>query len=92
MTNAVGEFETRGWTVEQTSQQLFEQGDKEAMMVVTKGECHIRIPHADFMRLQMEALRAKSLIDALEARLRQGYRGSEGFLLGLFSGEADLWN
>lgn len=86
------EFETRGWTVEQTSQQLFEQGDKEAMMVVTKGECHIRIPHADFMRLQMEALRAKSLIDALEARLRQGYRGSEGFLLGLFSGEADLWN
>jgi hypothetical protein len=86
------EFETRGWTVEQTTQQLLEQGDKEAMMVVTKGGCHIRIPHADFMRLQMEALRAKSLIDALEVRLEHGHRGSEGFMLGLFSGEAELWN
>ncbi len=63
--NAVGrEFENHGWRVEQSPEELAEQGDKEAIMAIEKEGCHIRVPHADFTRLQMEALRVKTLVEA----------------------------
>jgi hypothetical protein len=92
--NAVGrEFENRGWVVEKTSAQLAqEEGEKQAVMMVRKGRLHIRIPPADFMRLQMEALRAKSLIDAFEVTLKQGPDAEPGELLALYEGESSLWD
>jgi hypothetical protein len=90
--NAVGrEFENRGWTMEQTTEQLLQQGNKDAVMRVAKGRFHVLIPHADFMRLQMEALRAKTLIEAYEAKLKQRGKGEE-YLLAVFSGESEIWD
>ena len=90
--NAVGrEFENRGWIVEQTTEQLTQQGNKDAVMKVAKGRFHVLIPHADFMRLQMEALRAKTLIEAYELKFKQKGRGEE-YLLGVFSGESEVWD
>ena len=85
------EFENRGWIVEETTEQLAQQGEKEAVMTVTKEGFHVRIPPADFMRLQMEALRAKTLIEAYEAKRKQGPRRGE-YILGLFSGESEVWD
>jgi len=90
--NAVGrEFENRGWVVEQTTEQLTRQGNKDAVMKVRKGRFHVLIPHADFMRLQMEALRAKTLIEAYEVKFKQQGQGEEYFL-GVFSGEPVVWD
>lgn len=90
--NAVGrEFENRGWIVEQMTEQLTQQGNKDAAMKVAKGRFHVLIPHADFMRLQMEALRAKTLIEAYEIKFKQKGRGEE-YLLGVFSGESEVWD
>jgi hypothetical protein len=92
--NAVGrEFENRGWVVEKNSAQLVqEEGDKDAVMAVRKGRLHVWIPPADFMRMQMEALRAKSLIEALEATLAQGPDAEQGALLALYEGESAIWD
>jgi hypothetical protein len=90
--NAVAkEFENRGWIVEKTSEQLMLEGDREAVMVVSKGNFHARIPPADFMRMQTEAMRPKTLIQAYEVKYREGYRGEEGYLLALYSGEPEVW-
>jgi hypothetical protein len=90
--NAVGrEFENRGWIVEQTTEQLTQQGNKDAVLKVAKGRFHVLIPHADFMRLQMEALRVKTLIEAYEIKFKQKGRGEE-YLLGVFSGESEVWD
>jgi hypothetical protein len=91
--NAVGrEFENRGWIVEQTTEQLAQDENKESVMKVAKGRFHVLIPHADFMRLQMEALRAKTLIEAYEAKSKQQDKGEEEYLLALFSGESEVWD
>jgi hypothetical protein len=92
--NAVGrELERSGWIVEKTSAQLVqEEADKNAVMAVRKGRLHIRIPSADFMRMQMEAMRAKSLIGALEASLAQGPDAEPGELLALYEGESTIWD
>jgi hypothetical protein len=90
--NAVAkEFENRGWTVEKTSEQLLREGDTEAVMLVSKGNFHARIPPADFMRLQTEAMRPKTLIQAYEIKYKEGNRGEEGYLLALYSGEPEVW-
>jgi hypothetical protein len=91
--NAVArEFENRGWIVEQTTEQLAQQGNKDAVMKVAKGRFHVFIPHADFMRLQMEALRAKTLIEAYEVKFKQNKEGGVEYLLGIFSGEPAIWD
>lgn len=92
--NAVGrEFENRGWVVEKNSAQLvLEEGKKEAVMAVRKGRLHVRIPPADFMRMQVEGLRAKSLIEALEVTLAQGPDAEQGELLALYEGESVIWD
>lgn len=77
--------------MEQTTEQLAQQGNKDSVMKVAKGRFHVMIPHADFMRLQMEALRAKSLIEAYEIKFKQK-SGSEEYLLGLFNGESEVWD
>ena len=90
--NAVArEFENRGWVVEQTTEQLLQLGNRDAVMKVAKGKFHVFIPHADFMRLQMEALRAKTLIQAYEVKFGQQGQ-SEETLLSVFSGESVVWD
>lgn len=91
--NAVArEFQYRDWNIEKTSEQLFNDGDRETMLAVSKGSFHAGIPPADFMRLQTEALRVKTLIDEYEFLFRLGPTGSEGHSLSLYEGEPSIWD
>jgi hypothetical protein len=90
--NAVGrEFENRGWRIEKTSEHLAREGNKEALLMVSRDRFHAYVPPGDFMRLQLEALRPKTLIESYEVKYKQGPIGGEGYLLTLYSGEAQIW-
>ncbi len=86
------EFEKRRWTIEKDSMTLAQEGNKESVLRVRKGPFHCDIPPADFMRLQVETLRPKTLIDACESKLLQGPSADQGYLLALYEGESKLWN
>lgn len=94
------EFERHGWTVEEKApKQVTSEQDVAAalermrmsLMRVTKEDFHAEIPPADFMRLQIEALRPKTLIESCEAIFKLGPREG-GFSLTLFDGEAQIWD
>jgi hypothetical protein len=85
------EFENRGWRIEKTTDQLAKEGNKEALLMVSKDRFHAHVPPGDFMRLQLEALRPKTLIESYELKYKQGPLGEEGYLLALYSGEAQMW-
>jgi hypothetical protein len=96
---AVGrEFENRGWTVDRSPRQIIHENEleiaakamRESFMRVSKGDFYVEIPPADFMRLQLEALRAKSLIDMFEAKRKQGPQDG-GHSMVLFEGESEIW-
>jgi hypothetical protein len=97
---AVGrEFENRGWSVEQVVEQLKDESDREivmrelrqGLMRVSKGGLHIHLAAPDFTRMQIEALRAKTLIETCEATHRLGPRAG-GFSQTVFRGESEIWN
>jgi hypothetical protein len=44
------------------------------------------------MRMQIETLRPKTLIDAFEAKYRQGPSAEPGYVLALYEDEFKLWN
>lgn len=94
------EFEYRGWTADlKTPKDVVSEKDlaaalermRQSRMVVSKGRLHMEIPPADFMRMHMETLRPKSIIDACEAIFGLGPREG-GFSLSLFDGEAQIWD
>jgi hypothetical protein len=90
--NAVGrEFENRGWRIEKTTEQLTKEDNKEALLMVSKDRFHADVPPGDFMRLQLEALRPKTLIESYEVKYKQGPNGGEGYLLALYNGESQIW-
>jgi hypothetical protein len=99
MTAVAREFENRGWRVEKAPKDLTRESDMEtaiqemhdSFMRVSKGGFHADIPPADFARMQLEALRPKSLIDASEAIFKIGPR-TRGFSLTLFEGEPEIWH
>ena len=64
---------------------------RQSRMRVSKGAFHAEIPPADFMRLQIEALRPKTLIDSCEAIFNLGRREG-GFSMTLFDGEREIWD
>jgi hypothetical protein len=64
---------------------------RQSRMRVSKGPFHAEIPPADFMRMQIEALRPKTLVDAYETILKRGPRES-GCTLMLFDGEPQIWD
>lgn len=99
---AVGrEFEVRGWTVEKNIplEHPVNESDKEKLLLelqesfmrVSKGRLHINIPPADFTRLHLEALRAKSLIDLYESKFKQSPQEGQ-YVLSLFEGESQIWD
>lgn len=91
--NAVArEFEYRGWTVVKTPEQLVAEGRTDESLLIEKGRFHAAVPPADYMRMQMEALRVQTVISAFEAKFKEGPRASSGFLLHLYEGERLLWN
>ncbi|MFZ1141746.1 MAG: hypothetical protein WAN76_21410 [Candidatus Sulfotelmatobacter sp.] len=91
--NAVArEFQHRGWQVKETPEDLLKKGDRDALMVVQKGAFYAHVPPAEFMRMQMEALRAQTVISTYEAKLKQGPQEDSGFLLTLYEGEPQLWD
>jgi hypothetical protein len=61
------------------------------MMRVSKGGCHANVSPGDFMRLQVETLRPKTLVQSFDAIYDQG-PGRDGYLLSLFSGESEIWD
>jgi hypothetical protein len=86
------EFTKRGWTLEKDFRTLRAEKSKESMLEVRKGPFHCTVPPADFMRMQIETLRPKTLIDAIEAKYRQGPSGESGYVLALFQDEHKIWN
>lgn len=96
----VREFEHCGWTVEwliprnpaSESEVIgaLEQA-RQSIIRVSKGAFHAEIPPAVFMRMQIETLRPKSIIDAYEAIYDRGPSES-GFSMFLFEGEAETWD
>lgn len=90
------EFIKRGWTLEKDFKTLMKEASKasspESMLDVKKGPFHCNVTPADFMRMQVETLRPKTLIDALEAKYRQGPSADTGYVLALFQDEYKLWN
>lgn len=97
------EFTKRGWTLETDFKTLMKDFETlmkenakgvmpESMLDVRKGPFHCTITPADFMRMQIETLRPKTLIDALEAKYRQGPTADTGYLLALYQDEYKLWN
>ena len=86
------EFQHRGWKVEKTSLELMEEGDYDCCLAVSKGGFYLRIPPGDFMRLQLETLRVKTLIDGYEQYYAKGPGESfSRYNLTLYSGESHLW-
>ena len=53
---------------------------------------NVQPPPGDFMRLEVETLLPKTLIDACESKLLQGPNVDQGYLLALYEGESKLWN
>lgn len=91
--NAVArEFEYRGWTVIRTPEQLISEGRTDESLVIQKGRLHAAVPPADYMRMQMEALRVQTVISAFEAKLNEGPQAPSGFLLHLYESEHLLWD
>jgi len=86
------EFTKRGWTVQKGFEALMEEKSKESMLEVRKGPFYCNVPPGDFMRMQIETLRPKTLIDAMEVKHRQGPDVDVGYLLALFQDEHKLWN
>jgi hypothetical protein len=97
------EFTRRGWTLEKDFKArrkdleiLMKEKPKElmleSMLDVRKGPFHCTVTLADFMRMQIETLRPKTLIDAIEAKYRQGPGAETGYLLTLYQDEHKLWN
>ena len=97
------EFTKRGWALEKDFKSLMKevailmQGKPkeltpESMLDVRKGPFHCTITPADFMRMQIETLRPKTLIDAIEAKYRQGPSADTGYLLAVYQDEYKLWN
>jgi hypothetical protein len=99
--SAVGrEFEHRGWTVERTipknptsesEMTAALERARQSIIRVSKGPFHAEIPPADFMRMQIETLRPKTIIDACEANFALGPRVG-GFSMALFDGEPQIWD
>jgi hypothetical protein len=95
------EFEYRGWTVElKTPKDVVSDSPdmdvalermRQSRMRVSRGPFHAEIPPAQFMRMQIEALRPKTLIDAHDAIFKLGPREG-GFSMVLFDGEAQIWD
>lgn len=92
LTAVAREFEYRGWKVIKTTEELWADGNKEASLIVGKGEFHVCIPPADFMKMHMEALRVQTEILACEAEFKEGPQGISGFLLHLYEEERNLWD
>jgi hypothetical protein len=92
MSAVAREFEFRGWTVEKTTEALAREGNRDAVLVVAKGRFHAHIPAADFTRLQLETMRAKTIIEIYELLYRQGPAAEHGYSLSLLSGEPEIWN
>jgi len=86
------EFTRRGWTLEKDLKTLMSEKSQESMLEVRKGPFHCTVSPADFMRMQVETLRPKTLIDAIEAKYREGPSADTGYLLALFQGEYKMWN
>lgn len=96
----VREFEHRGWMVEwmipknlTTESEIVAARERaqQSIIRVSKGPFHAEIPPADFMRMQIETLRPKTIIDACEANFALGPRVG-GFSMALFDGESQIWN
>ena len=94
------EFEHRGWTVESmipknpTSESEVTaalERARQSIIKVSRGPFHAEIPPADFMRMQIETLRPKTIIDASEAIFALGPRAG-GFSMSLFEGEPQIWD
>jgi len=91
--NAIArEFEKRGWLIQKDTKTLMEEKSTEALLRVSKGPFHCTVPPAEFMRMQIETLRPKTLIDAMEFKLRQGPEGGDGYMLAVYDGEPKIWN
>jgi hypothetical protein len=97
------EFTRKGWTLEKDFktrmkdfETLMEEKSKQSMLDsmidVRKGPFHCTVTPADFMRMQIETLRPKTLIDAVEAKYRQGPSNDTGYVLALYQDEYKLWN
>ena len=65
---------------------------EESMLDVRKGPFHCTVTPADFRRMLIETLRPKTLIDAIEAKCRQGPSADTAYVLALFQGEHKMWN
>jgi hypothetical protein len=86
------EFQFRGWNIEKTSEDLFREGNKDAVLTISKGGFHANVPPADLMRLQLETVRAKTIIESYDVMYKQGPTGEEGFQLSLYAGESEIWD
>jgi hypothetical protein len=86
------EFTQRGWTLGKDFKTLMKEKSRESMLEVRKGPFHCTVTPADFMRMLIETLRPKTLIDAIEAKCRQGPSADTGYLLALFQDEYKMWN
>jgi hypothetical protein len=97
------EFTRKGWTLEKDFktrikdiETLMKEKSTElmpdSMLDVRKGPFHCTVTPADFMRMQIETLRPKTLIDAVEAKYRQGPSNDMGYVLALYQDEYKLWN
>lgn len=91
--SAIGrEFEKRGWLIEKDFKTLMDEKSPEAFLHLRKGPFHCTVPPSEFMRMQIEALRPKTLIDAMEFKLRQGPQTEQGYMLTVYDGEPKIWN
>jgi hypothetical protein len=86
------EFEKRGWLVEKDFKTLMEEKSVESFLNVRKGPFYCTVPPAEFMRMQIETLKPKTLIDAMEFKLRQGPTSEQGYMLAVYDGEPKIWN
>jgi hypothetical protein len=86
------EFTKRGWTLAKDFKTSVAEKSQESLLEVRKGPFHCTVTPADFMRMQMETLRPKTLIDAIEAKYRQGPSAEQGYTLALFQDEHKMWN
>ena len=86
------EFTKRGWTLEKDFRTSMAEKPQESMLKVRKGPFHCTVTPADFMRMLIETLRPKTLIDAIEAKYAQGPSAEPDYLLPLFQDEHKMWN
>lgn len=87
------EFEYRGWMVVKTfKQQLEEEKNEEAVLVVRKDGCEVQIPPGEIIRVWMELLRVSVLIKLCDAHLHRGRSQQEGYSYAVLDGEPSVWN